>query len=1008
VLNLGTARSLAAANAFTDNGQLTLAGGSFTEKSITVSSTGQLTGAGTVVGTLVNNGKIEASTGSLVLSGALSGTGALQIDAGRTLEVKSSSSSGETASFNGVGAVLKIDTPASFASVLAGFAPGDVIDLANTSITSVSTSGTKILAVSASGTTTLTLASALAGEHLKLSSDGNGGAKITAYGFAQSASHAPEPVVLANRHVGDTDSTSVTLTNTATPAGYSEALDAAVASASGSATASGSFTGLAAGSSDGSSLLVGLNTSASGALTGTAVISLSSDGAGIDGSGVTSIGTQVVNVSGAVYAYATGSVSNGGTVVLANTHVGQAAGGSIQLTNSAANNAYSEALDANFSGASAGFSASGTVANLAAGASDGSALQVGYTSSVSGTYAGSATLGLVSDGTAIGDGLGTTTLASQTVQITGAAYAYAAGSLASSAITLAVTHVGQSDTAALSLTNGAAANGYAEALDAGLSGASTGVSVSGSLTGLAAGATDGSSLVVGLATSTSGSFTGTALLGLVSDGNGIDGLGTTTLAGQTITVSGIVDNYALAAFQDGTGPTITGSGTSFAVNLGSLVQGSSGLVLTLGALNAATGLADLLQGTMTASGGAGFANSGFGTFSGLGAGQSEHSQSVTLVTSTAGTFSETIVLSSSGTNASGYNGALAGETLTVTGTVTPLGNTTYVLSPGPNTIVGADGGDVFQASYLTINSRDSLTGGTGANVMQLSGGGLFDLGAPTVFANIPTITAYEGQLASGAVANTQQVVFLRDGSNENVSVVAGTAAKGNANAESIVIYSSNATNAITLASGADSVILAHGTDTVVLGGIKNTVAAGGGTALVQATAAFASASVVGAATGSTTLEITSAGTVTLNAADTYLTVKLDGATKLTLSKLAFITANGANGHDTLIAGAANQTLIGGTADVLTGFTGGGDLFTGASAALTGDSIGNWITGDTIDLTDMSPSAKLTYTGNTTKGTLTISDGTHKSVLSFSGNFTAANFAAPVTDGHGGALIAYQT
>jgi hypothetical protein len=56
---------------------------------------------------------------------------------------------------------------------------------------------------------------------------------------------------------------------------------------------------------------------------------------------------------------------------------------------------------------------------------------------------------------------------------------------------------------------------------------------------------------------------------------------------------------------------------------------------------------------------------------------------------------------------------------------------------------------------------------------------------------------------------------------------------------------------------------------------------------------------------------------------------------------------------------------------------------------------------------MSPSAKLTYTGNTTRGALTISDGTHKSVLNFTGNFTLANFASPVTDGHGGALILYQ-
>jgi hypothetical protein len=61
----------------------------------------------------------------------------------------------------------------------------------------------------------------------------------------------------------------------------------------------------------------------------------------------------------------------------------------------------------------------------------------------------------------------------------------------------------------------------------------------------------------------------------------------------------------------------------------------------------------------------------------------------------------------------------------------------------------------------------------------------------------------------------------------------------------------------------------------------------------------------------------------------------------------------------------------------------------------------------VDLTDMSPTATLSYAGNTNFGKLTINDGSHKSVITFVGNFTSANFAAPVTDGHGGSLIAYR-
>ena len=192
------------------------------------------------------------------------------------------------------------------------------------------------------------------------------------------------------------------------------------------------------------------------------------------------------------------------------------------------------------------------------------------------------------------------------------------------------------------------------------------------------------------------------------------------------------------------------------------------------------------------------------------------------------------MLSSSGTNASGYNGALANETLTITGTITPSGTTSYVLAVGPNSIVGADGGDIFQASSGALNSHDSLTGGNGANILQLTGAGSFDIGAPKVFANIQTINAQEGQAASGTLAATNQVLFLRDGGTEAVNVAASKAATGNNNAVGITIYDGNDTNSFTLAAGSDTLYLGAGNDTVTLGGTKNSIVAGGGTAVINA------------------------------------------------------------------------------------------------------------------------------------------------------------------------------
>jgi hypothetical protein len=521
------------------------------------------------------------------------------------------------------------------------------------------------------------------------------------------------------------------------------------------------------------------------------------------------------------------------------------------------------------------------------------------------------------------------------------------------------------------------------------------------VTGLAAGHADSTDLLVGVVTASSGTLSGTALLTLASDGTGIDGLGTTALGSQTISVSGTVDNYAVAAFQDPGGPQITGGGTSFVLNLGTVTEGGAALSATLGVLNAATGLADLLGGSISSAGASGFSNSGFGAYSGLGAGQGEQAQMVSLATNAVGTFSETVVLTASGSNASGYSGALPSETLTVTGTVTSAGPTVYTLTGGPQTIVGANGGDLFIAGPGTLNSRDNLTGGTGANVLQLTGGGSFDLNAPKTLANIQTVTAYEGQApaAPGGV-DTRQTVLLRDGASETVNVVSSTPAGGNANPETIAIYGGT---------GADVINLGQGSDLVVLGSKTESVNGGGGTALVQATAAFAGAQVIGGS-GQTTLELTTGGTAALNANTTQVTVQLDQATNLALSGMGFISAIGEVSGNTITAKAAGQTL-GGMAggDTLTGFSGFGDTFSGTAAGLLGDMIKGFGGNDLIDLTNVAfgvSGPSLSYTGNATKGTLGVSDGTHAASLTMFGNFSQSHFHV-ATDGHSGTLVSYS-
>ncbi|MEF8763101.1 hypothetical protein, partial [Stenotrophomonas sp. A3_2] len=95
-------------------------------------------------------------------------------------------------------------------------------------------------------------------------------------------------------------------------------------------------------------------------------------------------------------------------------------------------------------------------------------------------------------------------------------------------------------------------------------------------------------------------------------------------------------------------------------------------------------------------------NTGFGTFSGLSAGQSQYRPEVTLSGSTAGTFTETVVLTSIGSNGSGFSGALPTATLTIVGTVTAA--TLYTLTTGADVIAGANGGDVFNTTAGALNA----------------------------------------------------------------------------------------------------------------------------------------------------------------------------------------------------------------------------------------------------------------------------------------------------------------
>ena len=183
-----------------------------------------------------------------------------------------------------------------------------------------------------------------------------------------------------------------------------------------------------------------------------------------------------------------------------------------------------------------------------------------------------------------------------------------------------------------------------------------------------------------MAPAASGVFTGSATLALTSHDADLADLAVTAGA---VGLSATVDNYALSGLgQAGGSGVFSGGANSYVLNFGSVAVGSTDTD-TLFATNLATGVADLLAGNFTVFTGSGFTLSGFGPFSGLGAGAVDNGLMVGFNTATAGTFMEVIDLHGTGSNASGYSAAVADTFLTIEGSVTGGGGGgTPVPEPG--------------------------------------------------------------------------------------------------------------------------------------------------------------------------------------------------------------------------------------------------------------------------------------------------------------------------------------
>ncbi len=180
-LALENRATLTVASTFTIDGALHLGGSNFTAANITVDAGGQLGGNGTVFGTVANSGTIDAG-GILSISQSVTGTGADSIENNATLSFGAAVAAGQTVTFEGTAGTLALGNAGGFAGTIAGFAPGNAIDLINTKASAVTyNAGADTLTVKNKGTViaTLQLSGDYTGDTFGLASDSKGGTEIT-------------------------------------------------------------------------------------------------------------------------------------------------------------------------------------------------------------------------------------------------------------------------------------------------------------------------------------------------------------------------------------------------------------------------------------------------------------------------------------------------------------------------------------------------------------------------------------------------------------------------------------------------------------------------------------------------------------------------------------------------------------------------------------------------------------------------------------------------------------
>ncbi len=192
-LQVASGGSLQAAIFNLDGGTVVLTSGTLNLHSEYDAQSGNLIGAGLLAAPkIINGGLIDAKGGTLHLTGSITGTGALHIETGSTLQIDGNAVVNQTLTFESGANTLALADPSGFAATIFDFAPGDAIDLLNTTATSLSyVTGALSVFNGSTKLAHLRLAGSYAKANFHLAADGHGGTVVSYAASAPAAAPTP-------------------------------------------------------------------------------------------------------------------------------------------------------------------------------------------------------------------------------------------------------------------------------------------------------------------------------------------------------------------------------------------------------------------------------------------------------------------------------------------------------------------------------------------------------------------------------------------------------------------------------------------------------------------------------------------------------------------------------------------------------------------------------------------------------------------------------------------------